>query len=490
LCADLDLFFTPMVEVFRSAQFRLSVLLAIVVSVSTALVFAFVYWHVTTTDISRLSAILTDEVAKSLNRSSDQLKRELDLRLTRDLRRLDYAALFDAENKPIFGNMSQLPESIQVDGRAHYTEVAGASPTGDSEMEPAIFVAGRRQDGSVLVLGRGLFETYYLRHTVLEALVNGIAIEIVLALTLGGVFGYLAVRRLQTIHRMIYRIMAGDLHERLPVRDKPDDIDKIVRAVNQMLDELVRALGQLRSMSANIAHDLRTPLSILRVKLERALNNPTEQDLKAIVNQAHSELERALTTIAALMRIAEIESGRRTSAFAHLDLAKLCSEVLDFYEPLAELKSVRLTLDEPPVPVSTFGDADLLREAVTNLVDNGVKYAPSGGEVVITTAVCGGTPVIRVCDNGPGIAPSERDKIFKRFYRSEKHRHIAGSGLGLSMTASIVELHGFSIRVEDNNPGACFEIICAPALAATPSSRQDPNVMHRIAAPLSGDGRS
>jgi signal transduction histidine kinase len=123
-------------------------------------------------------------------------------------------------------------------------------------------------------------------------------------------------------------------------------------------------------------------------------------------------------------------------------------------------------------------------------VDNGVKYAPSGGEVVITTAVCGGTPVIRVCDNGPGIAPSERDKIFNRFYRSEKHRHIAGSGLGLSMTASIVELHGFSIRVEDNNPGACFEIICAPALAATPSSRQDPNVMHRIAAPLSGDGRS
>ena len=460
-----------MVEVFRSAQFRLSVLLAIVVSVSTAVVFAFVYWHVTTTDISRLSAILTDEVAKSLNRSTDQLKRELDLRLTRDLRRLDYSALFDSESKPIFGNMSQIPALVPVDGRAHYTEVTRSFATTGNEKEPAIFVAGRRQDGSVLVLGRGLFETYYLRHTVLEALAYGIAIEIVIALTLGGVFGYLAMRRLQTIHGMIYRIMAGDLHERLPVRDKPDDIDKIVRAVNQMLNELVRALGQLRSMSANIAHDLRTPLSILRVRLERALDNPAEQDLKSVVSQAHSELERALTTIAALTRIAEIESGRRTSAFAQVNIEKLCEEVFDFYEPLAEIKSVALTVNAPPSPVPTFGDADLLREAITNLVDNGVKYAPSGGKVVIETAMCDGNPVIRVCDNGPGVDPCDRDKIFRRFYRSDKHRHIAGSGLGLSMTASIVELHGFLIRVRDNNPGACFEIICTPALAATGSPR-------------------
>lgn len=453
-----------MIEIFRSAQFRLSALLALVVTLSTAVVFAFVYWHVTTTDMSRLSVILTDEVAKGVNRSSDQLKRELDLRLTRDLRRLDYAGLFDADGKPIYGNLPDLPASVTVDGRAHYAEV---TPTTDGAgNEPAVFVAGRRPDGSVLVLGRNLFESYYLRHTVLEALIDGIVVEIVLVLTLGGLFGLLAMRRLQTIHRTIERIMAGGLHERLPTHDKPDDIDKIVRAVNQMLDELVRALGQLRAMSANIAHDLRTPLSILRVRLERALADPTGGDLKTVVEAAHSELERALTTIAALMRIAEIESGRRTSAFVQVDLVKICADVFDFYEPLAEIESVQLTLDAPNEPVFVVGDADLLREAVANLVDNGVKYAPAGGRLAITVCTYEGHPVIRVCDNGPGVAPNERELIFKRFYRSQKHRHIVGSGLGLSMTATIAELHGFTVGVRDNEPGACFEIICAPAAVA------------------------
>lgn len=455
-----------MVEIFRSAQFRFSVLLALIVTASTALVFAFVYWHVTNNDISRTSIILTEEVAKSLDRPIDQLRRQLELRLTRDLRRLDYVALFDGEGKPLFGNLSEFPASVPADGAPHYVEDVRVSPTGD-ETEPAIFVAGRRADGGVLILGRGLLESYYLGHTVLDALIDGIAIEIVSALTVGGVFGLLAMRRLQTIHRTISRIMAGDLHERLPVRDKPDDIDKIVRAVNQMLDELVRVLGQLRSVSANIAHDLRTPLSILHLKLERTLADPSGQDLEAVIGQTHAEVQRALTTIAALMRIAEIERSRRTSAFGRVDLAKICAEVVEFYEPLAELESVALILQAPPEPAIVSGDGDLLREAVANLVDNAVKYAPEGGTVIVATDVCDGHPLVRVCDDGAGIARSERDRIFQRFYRCERHRHIAGSGLGLSMTATIAELHGFAIRLRDNEPGACFEIVCPPTSVVT-----------------------
>jgi len=448
-------------------------MLALIVAVSTALVFAFVYWHVTTADISRLSVILTDEVAKGLNRTNEQLKRELDLRLTRDLRQLDYAALFDADGAPIYGNLSRIPSAVPIDGRAHYTE-AYKGPADSNEKEPAIFVAGRRSDGSILTLGRGLFETYYLRHTVLEALIYGVLTEIVLVLTVGGVFGLLAMRRLQTIYQMIDRIMAGNLHERLPENDKPDDIDRIVRAVNQMLDELVRALGQLRSMGANIAHDLRTPLSILQVKLERGLNGHGDEDLRTVVRQAHIELERTLTTISALMRIAELESGRRRSAFSHVDIRQLCLEVYELYEPLADQKSLIITLENASEPLIVFGDADLLREAIANLVDNGVKYGASGGKVSITTTDSDDDPIIRVSDNGPGVASEERDKIFNRFYRSESHRHLSGSGLGLSMAATVAELHGFSISVRDNNPGACFEILCNGA--AAPAKRSDSDV--------------
>jgi signal transduction histidine kinase len=193
------------------------------------------------------------------------------------------------------------------------------------------------------------------------------------------------------------------------------------------------------------------------MKLERALESADNDDLRVTADQILSDLDRAMTTVTALLRISEVESGRRRSNFRRVDLAEVCANVFDLYEPLAEAKSIEMTLDAP-APVPILGDFDLLIEAVANLVDNAIKFTPRGGDVSLGARMIDGQAIIRVGDRGPGIAPEDRDNIFKRFYRSDHNTHLPGNGLGLSMAAAIVEQHGFSLFVKDNSPGALFEI--------------------------------
>ncbi len=248
----------------------------------------------------------------------------------------------------------------------------------------------------------------------------------------------------------------------------------MVRGVNLMLDEIVRLMNQVKTVGDNIAHDLRTPLSIVRARLERGLASASENELRTASRQALADLDRALATVTALLRISEIESGVRRSAFQKVDLSEICRDVFEFYEPLAETKSIAMRLDAPqPVPMT--GDADLLREALANLIDNAIKFTPPGGTVCIAAR---SGPWLRVSDTGPGVAPNERDKIFKRFYRSARHDQIPGNGLGLGVAANIAELHGLNLRLADHGPGAAFEM--GPGDAQFPTTPAEP-ALHRSA---------
>ena len=285
----------------------------------------------------------------------------------------------------------------------------------------------------------------------------GIVPASLLALATGTIFSLRGARRLKMINETIIRIMQGDLQERLPAHGKMDDLNSVASAVNLMLDEIVRLLNQLKSVGDNIAHDLRAPLAVMHAKLERGLAGQSDQDLRTAAKRALADLDQALATVSALLRISEIEFGRRRSAFTRVDLTEVCRNVFELYEPLAEAKEIKFTL-EAREPVFILGDFDLLVEAIANLVDNAIKFTPSGGLVSITVKANLAGFLIRVSDNGPGIAPFEREQIFKRFYRSQKCHHIPGTGLGLSMAATIADVHGFDLRVEDNQPGAAFVI--------------------------------
>ena len=251
-------------EVFNARAFRLALAFALAITLATTGAFAFIYWQVYTADFHRAGAILVDESAKSEGASEAELRRALQLRLTRDIRRLDFVALFDPNGGLVFGNVPGAPP-IPIDGRAH---VVQEQPLPDSSgtREPAIFVARRLPSGGVLLLGRSLWETYSLQGTLLRALAIALLPTVLVILAIGAIFARSATQRYERVHDAIVRIMNGELELRLPVTNEDRDIDKVARAVNLMLDEIARLLQQLKSAGDNIAHDLRTPLAVARAR--------------------------------------------------------------------------------------------------------------------------------------------------------------------------------------------------------------------------------
>jgi signal transduction histidine kinase len=229
-----------------------------------------------------------------------------------------------------------------------------------------------------------------------------------------------------------------------------------------MLGDTESLVREIAAVGDNIAHDLRTPLTRVRVRLERGrAHASTLNELRTVIDQAIAGLDQSLAIITALLRIVEIEHGRRLEGFSQVLLGPLVREVCDLYEPIAEDKGVALRV-ECTKETTVRGDRDLLFEAVANLVDNAIKFTPKGGYVDISLLLREGKTVIQIKDTGPGISEIEREAVTKRFYRSDKSRGTEGLGLGLSLVAAIVKLHGFEYSITAG-PGCTVEIVCPEA---------------------------
>jgi signal transduction histidine kinase len=448
-------------------EFRLALAFALAIAAVIAGVFVVIYLDVAREDTNRIGAILVEESRRNVEASEDNLRQALEARQAADIRRIDYVALFDERGVLRFGDVVRLPD-VPVDGRAHL--LAAKDWTTDLSAGSSVFVLRRRADGGVLLLGRDLRETYDVENALLRAFAIALAPTIALTLAIGAIFAARARRRLLRLHDAIRRIIEGDLALRLPALESGDEIDGVARAVNLMLDEIARLLSQLKSVGDNIAHDLRAPLAVAKAKLERLLEEePNGSPMRKELSSALNQLEKAAVTIAALLRISGVENAPRESRFNDIDLAAICAEIAEFFEPLAESKSIALTADLPE-PVWTRGDATLMREAVSNLVDNAIKFTPVGGRVRIEASAAGGRAVVQVSDSGCGVPAHERENIFRRFYRAPSGAGVEGHGLGLNIAQTIAHLHGFEVVVEDNDPGARF-VIRALARSALAKSR-------------------
>ena len=435
-----------------SRTLRFAIGFALAIAAITIAAFTLVYLEVAREETNRLGAILTEEARLNVDASQDRLRAALAARQLSEIRRIDYLALFDANGVAMLGNLMRLPP-IAIDGLPHVLDSGAMRKLAGASIS-AIVVARRRADGEVLLLGRDLQDAYEVEETLLRALALALAPTIALFLAIGALFARQTARRLVGVHEAITRIMGGDLSSRLPISREDDDIDHIAVAINLMLDELARLLDQLKFVGDNIAHELRAPLAVARAKLERAL----EQDCggeQERVQAALDQIDRAAQTIAALLRIADVENGLRESRFRDVDLAVICEQTLEFYEPLAEAKSISVT-SAANASVVIRGDEDLLREAVANLVDNAVKFTPAGGAVTLSVGTVRGQPRLEVRDTGPGVAPTDRDRIFQRFYRARFAAGEAGHGLGLSIAQAIAKLHGLELQLEDSACGALF----------------------------------
>jgi signal transduction histidine kinase len=260
--------------------------------------------------------------------------------------------------------------------------------------------------------------------------------------------------RVNSIRRTVSAIIHGDLKHRLPTHSSDDELNTLARTINGMLDQIELLVHGVRNVSNSIAHDLRTPLAELRSRLEElALIRPSPEKTFGEIDAAVADVDRVIRIFDALLRLAEIDAGMRRSGFLPLDLVDLASAAVEFYAPAAELKRIQLAFHgDGPLPV--LGDPILLAQALGNLIDNALKYAPENGSIdVAARRRSDATAEISVTDNGPGIKESERAKVFERFYRGDASRGTPGVGLGLSLVQAVAKLHGAVLELSDRNPG-------------------------------------
>ncbi|MBI3447032.1 MAG: HAMP domain-containing protein [Magnetospirillum sp.] len=308
-------------------------------------------------------------------------------------------------------------------------------------------------DGYRLLVGRSLADAKRVKSAINRALGWGLALTILLGVVGGYFTSRHMLQRVEEMSRTARRIFGGDMSQRMHLSGTDDEFDSLAESFNEMMDELERLLEGIRTVSDNIAHDLRTPLNRLRSRIDLVLLGAPDCDgYRRTLEETLAEADNLLATFSAILTISHAESAARLERFETIDPARLAGDVVELYEPLAEEKGIRLHC-LAQTGLSLKADRHLLFQALANLVDNAVKYTPAAGEVSVSVGAASGRLNVAVSDSGPGIPEDSRLKVLDRFVRLDSTRSTPGNGLGLSLVQAVARLHNARLCLDDNHPG-------------------------------------
>jgi signal transduction histidine kinase len=450
-----------LLEIRRTTTFRLTALLGLAFLGAIVGLLGLVYGLTARELTQRTEDALLRQTQGFAAVTADRLVEQVRMATANDTSGLTYVALQDADGRQIAGDFSPTPRPDRLP--AEFDMIAANG-------RPLRVLATKLSGGRVLLIGRDVAPIGDLRHRALTILVSSGAIAIVLVLVAAILLSIAPLRRTRRLTALATRIGTGDLSLRMPVSPRGDELDHIAATINAMVEEIARLLDQVKGATDAIAHDLRAPLAGLRQRLDAArrqglaaqsLAEPetVPSALGGVLETALDDLDMVLARFNALLRIAELEAANRQAGFDTVDLMTLAASVCELFEPLAEERGVTLQLSGGWGQV-IHGDERLLFEAVSNLVENAIKFIDSGSHVIVSVENRGGIAALAVRDDGPGIPFDERAQVLRRFHRGNAVRHVPGSGLGLSLVASIVHLHGFALEMNDANPGLEVRISC------------------------------
>jgi signal transduction histidine kinase len=369
--------------------------------------------------------------------------------------------LADPSFHPLAGNLKTWPAVFSGgSGRGDFsTTDANPEATGppllraEYEMLP---------DGSHLLIGRNVSDFSQFARKIYFALASVVVLIFVLAVVAGITVTRRTVGRIESINATSRAIMQSGLQsglgERVPLCGSRDEWDQLAENLNSMLDRIEVLMGEVKQATDNVAHDLRTPLTRMRGRLESASARVREPGAdQTLITDTMADLDDVLRMFSSLTRISQIETTTRTSGFRSVDLVEVTEAVVDLYDAAAEDKDVDLkVIGDKPMVIT--GDRDLLFDAVANLVDNAIKHGREAGKVTVELSRADADAIISVADNGPGIPLDEHQYVFRRFYRLERSRCTPGNGLGLSLVAAVARLHDARIKLLDNAPGLKIEL--------------------------------
>jgi signal transduction histidine kinase len=437
-----------MASLVRSAAYRISFISSAAFAVAILLVGVVLFWAMHLDFTRQLDATLHDESATLVAEAHAEGIRELagaiaqrEAAGSRD--RLLYA-LFSKDGRRIAGHLeTRLPQlglhDLTFNDPREGPDAARGLAVDLPEGERLLVAADREQieqiDRTVVsVIAVGF----------LLVLVSGIAG----ALLLGG---YLR-RRLGAISSAAEAIVEGHLSNRMPIGPHGDEFDRLARSLNLMLERIEGLLENVRQVSSDIAHDLRTPLSRIRNRLEDGLREKEPAEREALIEDALHRVDDVLKLFTSILRIAEVESGQIRSTFGEVDLSALTGELAESYAPAIADAGRRFSAAIEPGLVIP-GDRELLAQCIVNLLENAQSHTPPGIMITLSVSSTAEDVVVEVADTGPGVAKADRERIVQRFIRLEASRSTPGHGLGLNLVAAVARLHGGRLRFAANRPG-------------------------------------
>lgn len=445
-------------SVFGSTTFRLAIVYTLIFGLSVGGLFYFVFWTTAQFAEQQIEAAINADVSgfqDTYARSGVAgLVMAVNRRVSPDLRTDGVYLLVDSVGSPLAGNMHAWPRDITVDDV--WVTFPIRDPSKTEQMGDVRALQFEVPGGYKLMVGRDVRDARRFRAQLIRSLNIGLAFTAALGLIGGFIFSRMTTRRIEIISRTCRRIMSGDLTQRVNVPRTNDEFGRLALSINAMLDQIERLMHGMQQVSDNVAHDLRTPLTRLRSRLESALRHMDDPDNREAIEGAVADADSLLATFAALLRIARAEAGSQKN-FVDLDMPAIIEEVADLYGPLAEDKELTFVSDAKP-GLKARGDRNLVAQALANLVDNAIKYTETG-TIVISATERDGRAMVVVSDTGPGIADADKDKVLERLVRLEQSRTSPGSGLGLSLVKAVAKSHGLELTLKDNHPGLRVELV-------------------------------
>jgi signal transduction histidine kinase len=432
-----------MIALHRSGAVRLGALFLGLFSCAVIIGFFAAYWFVR----AEIEDGLHDELSAASDSLAERLQNEPPNLAFLAMSRQRVAALFRADGSRVIGDPGFSPflgwQVIPSD------QIHLNVPEEDrAEMALAY---GRKVGDQTLVVGQGMDVLEDSRRAMFNGALSSLAILFLLGIAGAVILAWRFDRRLGKVQDSLTAYASGELSRRLPVSRAGDEIDRMARGVNTLLDRIAGLMEATRQVTADAAHDLKTPMTRLRHRLAEA-EGASPAEVKDVIRAAAAEAEQIIGTFEALLRLSEIEAGARRARFDRVDLSDVLETVADAYGPDAEQAAHRLETKIGP-QLHVHGDRELLTQAFANLVENAIRHAGKGATIRVAAAANGAGIEAMVSDNGPGVPEADRERVLRRFGRLEASRSTPGTGLGLTLVNAIAELHDARLQLADNHPG-------------------------------------
>src|SRR5271170_7423769 len=441
----------------RSSTFRLSFFYVLLFFVSVAALLAFIYVQAIATIDDQTEQSTKADAASLIQEYSSQgiagLIEAVEDRVAPDRAGDGLYMLEDEDGSPLAANIHNWP-GAEPDARGWISFTIDRDD-GPHQAKGQTYAL---KDGSKLLVARDLHARADFQGLMLDALYYASALTLVLGVGGGLLISRRMLNRLGAINRAAERIRTGDLTHRIALSGSNDEFDRLSDTLNAMLEEIRRLMSGMRTVTDNIAHDLRSPLTRMKGRLEMLLREtPDSEAQRLAIERTIGDADQLLATFTALLSIAAAESGSARTSMAPLDLGELASDIVELYGPAAEERAIEMHYGEGHGTV--VGSRQLLFQAVANLVDNAIKNTPAGGGITLSVERSPADVRLRVADTGPGIPAAEREHVLEPFVRLDSSRSTPGSGLGLALVAAIARLHNARIELYDNEPGLSVALI-------------------------------